>query len=43
MTVKWFLHVDQIITVLGSYRRGTDDKNAAGDRGRFGAATIIFN
>ena len=33
MTVKWFLHVDQIITVLGSYRRGNDDKNAAGDEG----------
>ena len=33
MPVKWFLHVDQIITVLGSYRRGNDDKNAAGDEG----------
>ena len=33
MTVKWFQHVDQIITVLGSYRRGNDDKNAAGDKG----------
>ena len=25
--------MDQIITVLGSYRRGNDDKNAAGDEG----------
>ena len=33
MTVKWFQHVDQIITVMGSYRRGNDDKNAAGDKG----------
>ena len=33
MTVKWFLHVDQIITVLGSYRRGNNGKNAAGDEG----------
>ena len=33
MTVKWFLHVGQMITVLGSYRRGNDDKNAAGDEG----------
>ena len=33
MPGKWFLHVDQIITVLGSYRRGNDDKNAAGDEG----------
>ena len=24
--------MDQIITVLGSYRRGNDDKNAAGDK-----------
>ena len=25
--------MDQIITVLGSYRRGNDDENAAGDEG----------
>ena len=33
MTVKWFLHLDQMITVLGSYRRGNYDKNATGDEG----------